>query len=737
MPMCMVETPQGDLFLSNGINPVLKWDGTSDQAIPAGVVAPTTAVSMSSSGLGNIVGDYYAYVRFVDQDGNVGNLSPVSTKLTVGAGTGTITDATDARPIVITSAAHGLLNGSRVLIENVGGNTAANGSWTITVLSLDTFSLDDSDGNGSYIGGGSWSAGRQTISYTSVPTSQDPTLVGRQILRNTAGQTNVFYIDVELSNMTATTASSTKDDATLVAQTGYALLDPDGRILANRFGLPPNHKSVLASHLDRMYAAVDEPYAEGNVQVSAGSTTVTGIGTEWTEEMEGRFLFTSQDAYEIDSVDVANQTLTLTSAYTGSTDLFAAYSIRSGTADANSVYFSGAGEPHAFRATDILTLQEDGDTLTGLMPKASYLFLLKRRHIYRLVCQSDPIVDGAVFLNADRGCINNRCWVNVEDVAYMLDEAGIHAFASGSEALSSNIADLWEEDSDLRINWKRSKYFHAVHFPGQEVIRWFVCLSGARLPRHAICLHLRSKRWWIEEFAQPVGASCKGYMQSRARVFLGTQDVLAYWMGSLDGPDPTAGTLDGTVTGASWLSLTDSTAAFATDVVGAPVVITGGRGKGQRRLVMARSATRLDLDRPWGVLPDTTSTYQVGGIQFDYQTGWYRFARSEVNDERRVELQFEPQDAGTMDLRLYFDRDTEPADMYRTVSSQAGGGLKATKNSPDLVVDLSKSNGCVWVNFPGHKEADSDGPRMLSVQLRGCSTDETPKVHQITIEGVG
>ena len=70
--------------------------------------------------------------------------------------TGTITGATNATPIVITSANHKLQTGDRVTIVNVGGNTAANGTWAITFVSSNTFSLDGSVGNGAYTSGGTW-----------------------------------------------------------------------------------------------------------------------------------------------------------------------------------------------------------------------------------------------------------------------------------------------------------------------------------------------------------------------------------------------------------------------------------------------------------------------------------------------------------------------------------------------------------------------------------------------------
>lgn len=74
------------------------------------------------------------------------------------SGAGTITNATNATPIVITSTGHGLSTGNEITIIGVGGNTAANGTWTVTVVDADTFSLDTSVGNGAYSAGGTWNS---------------------------------------------------------------------------------------------------------------------------------------------------------------------------------------------------------------------------------------------------------------------------------------------------------------------------------------------------------------------------------------------------------------------------------------------------------------------------------------------------------------------------------------------------------------------------------------------------
>src|SRR5574344_1003032 len=62
----------------------------------------------------------------------------------------TVSNATNATPIVITAVGHGFLTGDKVYISGVGGNTAANGIFTITKIGTDTFSLDGSVGNGAF-----------------------------------------------------------------------------------------------------------------------------------------------------------------------------------------------------------------------------------------------------------------------------------------------------------------------------------------------------------------------------------------------------------------------------------------------------------------------------------------------------------------------------------------------------------------------------------------------------------
>jgi hypothetical protein len=66
----------------------------------------------------------------------------------------TVSNATNATPIVVTAVGHSFLTGDKVQISGVGGNTAANGTFTITKIGVDTFSLDGSVGNGAFSSNG-------------------------------------------------------------------------------------------------------------------------------------------------------------------------------------------------------------------------------------------------------------------------------------------------------------------------------------------------------------------------------------------------------------------------------------------------------------------------------------------------------------------------------------------------------------------------------------------------------
>lgn len=773
MPDSFCETETGLLLIANGMQPVLRWNGLTSQAEPAGLLPPGAAVTLFGSGQGAILGSYYAYVRFLDEDGNVSNLSPLSAltdmlsfsgdiagvslfdfaainALAMAGGSGAtlmqLTSLIDTPVQVRTSTVHHLNTGARVRLAGAGGATQINGDWEIKVDGLQSFRLVGLTSISTFTGGGNWQAGVERVNYSGIPLPSEARVSRRQILRNTDGQTATFYVDIDTMDLAATEGLfSTLSDDDLSAQEAVPLLAADGSPLANRFTVPPNHKSVLATHLGRVFASVDVVYSEGCVQVSQGSLTVTGIGTEWTSQLATRFLYVTgtRRPLQIDSVDTAAQTLTLTAPYSGPSESYSRYAIRPAPGEARLIYYSDAGLPEAWPAINALSVAADDDDIVGLAVSGSFLYILERRHIYRFTFQSDPGVDGYVFLNvAGRGCLNHRTWVDVNGTLYMLDEQGVFRFDGSPDIqpLSMPIQDVFRsQEGTYAINWQAAEYFHAVHYAQQEAIRWFVSLGGDYLPRHALCFNYRLQRWWIEAFPAPVGASCLAIMNGQPVVLLGSSGkrVFKFWEGSLDGVQADAGTVRGSVTSASLLSLTAEGAQFASqDVVGAPVAIVAGKGRGQARVVTAVSGTTLSIDQPWLNLPDETSTYQLGGVEWHYRTGFFRFVADENHNPRRVEVLFNPvQHECLMDLRIFRDLLTTPLVWKTGYRSEDANGIKSEDGSALLTIDMTKPTGYVMKRFSGHKELILDGTRFWSLELSGFTNREPVVLGDLALEG--
>lgn len=133
---------------------------TGEEDIDSNVIGdPTTDDDLTIGANGGGVFMMHLQGSFRNASGSNKNLQ-INIKVVLATAK-TITDATNATPIVITtSAAHGLKVGDMVTISGVGGNTAANADHFISVVgSSTTFSLQtlahvDLAGNGAYTSGG-------------------------------------------------------------------------------------------------------------------------------------------------------------------------------------------------------------------------------------------------------------------------------------------------------------------------------------------------------------------------------------------------------------------------------------------------------------------------------------------------------------------------------------------------------------------------------------------------------
>ena len=123
-----------------------------------GVMNAVTDFTRSTTANGNFnfdqdVSDGSVRLSVVDYISDYGTISIIPDLFLGRQSSKVITGATNVNPIVITSTGHGLTSGDSVVISGVLGNTAANGTKTVTVVNANTFSIATA-GNGAYTSGG-------------------------------------------------------------------------------------------------------------------------------------------------------------------------------------------------------------------------------------------------------------------------------------------------------------------------------------------------------------------------------------------------------------------------------------------------------------------------------------------------------------------------------------------------------------------------------------------------------
>ena len=747
-PFSYAETPSGLLLLANGVDPMLRWDGLSGTADTAGVQPPGTAIAMGGQAVGTLVGMRYAYCRFVDRNGNPSTLSPISNAVNLGRD-GLIEDIAinlSTGVATIQATGHGLSPTDVVVIQGVGG-LSISGSIAVTTIDPDHFALTAIRvTSGAWTGGGSWTWGVKTVVYQSVPIPLETKVARRQILRNLDGSADVFYVDIDTTDLTSTTLSSDRDDESLSACESVPLATGDDLPYASRYAPPPSHKSIIASHSGRMFACGEVTISLGNVIPRFGSTTVTGIGTAWPGSLVGRFLYVSgaTQPYEIAGVNTVSQTITLTIPYADTSQPYATYAIRPAPGERRLVYYTEPGLPESWPPWNAFAIPEENDEIVGMMTRTGFLYFIEKRHIHRFTMQNEPS-EGQDFASINRGCINNRCLVQVENTTYLLDEAGIHAFDGGqaTEAISTPIQTIFQSDGllgGLMVDWTAdSTLWHASHDPVRNTIRWFVQMGGYDGIFHAISYDYRQQRWWIEQYPTAITSSTTGVVGYR-RSLVGTdaRRVVVLGEGSLDLVADAGPGYGGSVSAADSTSLTDALAAFPANLAGAPVSITSGTGRRQQAIICDNTSTSLTIVTPWGTIPDGTSTYQVGGVNWSWRSGWFEYVSEEENENPRdVMLTYQPtQNPAAVDLQIFNDHSAE-ARLSSYGTSQ--DGVETTANDPNVSFNLqTRASRAGWSlqRFGGHSEVYGYGEQYLQILLAGVQCSESIRIFQVTLNGV-
>jgi hypothetical protein len=621
------------------------------------------------------------------------------------------------------------------------GIETVNGSWIVTVVDKDTLTINGlTNTQGIYQMGGVWTLGVLTLVYGAVPIPTQTNVIRRQILRNLNGNAEVFYVDIETDDLTSVAFMSMQTDDILSAGEPVPVFYGEGDLpFANRHGVPPSHKSVIEPYKGRIFASAEASYSEGHIEAVFNSATIQGVGTNWPASFVGRVIYIdgASSTYQIVAIDIASQVATLSGPYLQPPAPYSLYTIRPDPGERRLVYYSEPGLPESWPAYNAIAVPEDNDVIVGLVTLGSYLYVIERRHLHRLTFDSDPAVDGYLFLSSNRGSVNNRTWAIVEDSVYFLDEIGIHKFdGQDTTPVSGPVQTVFQQDetSDIAIDWASDQsIWHAAHDPVRDTIRWFVTMVGFDQPYHAVSYNYRTDRWWIEQYPTAMTASCNATIGQR-RSIAGTaaRRVVCLAEGSYDGVTG-LGTLRGSPTSADSVSLTDTSASFDA-IEGAPISIVRGTGFGQTRIIASATSTSIHVVLPWDVTPDTTSVYQVGGIPWRWRSGWFQYFEDEEENPRDIDVVFRPLAISTlMDMQLFFDHSTAPRVWSREFESD---NVQTISGRPEITVDLSAGIGWARQRISGHADRYAYSDRFVSVELSGVQAGEPVRVSQVIINGV-
>lgn len=270
-----------------------------------------------------------------------------------GGGAATISGATQANPIVVTTdAAHGFGDGQKVTITDVVGMTELNGnSYFVDTLTIDTFALYSDAGLTSTVDGTAYTAYVSGGSAAPAPASDAVTF---------DGQFPSYYLDYTNFTNTPTTISGYGITDPIVLSDSTVAAQPVRQYYADQAAFPSAtdwHGAIAHSHADAgMYFAHGGSW---NKLANASETATSAQGALADTALQpadvGSFTFTGS---VLDTSDSSQITITpsmlISSDLTVENNLTVTNKITADTIEVENIITSGAGTPELESATDIL-----------------------------------------------------------------------------------------------------------------------------------------------------------------------------------------------------------------------------------------------------------------------------------------------------------------------------------------------------------------------------------------------
>jgi len=303
--------------------------------------------------------------------------------------------------------------------------------------------------------------------------------------------------------------------------------------------------------------------------------------------------------------------------------------------DGVDLYYSGIGKPEAFDTTNDFERVgfDDGQRILGLRALSqNMLGIFKERSTYALVGTDANswevrVIDDTV------GMVAQRSLFSAEGTAYWWSQFGPYAWTSGQSPKPLAYPEFSDKVAKDKLNMAKLDIIVGGPDVERQRILWAVpqVIDGAKQTRNTGIYSYNYRLGVWEGVWDPMDVSALGVLwDSDDAPFLNIGNyggrVFRVWDGNQDGARTVSGgttfTLEGTVTGSTNNTLTDSSATFDTADAGLDelaVYAISSDNRVQRRIISSNTGTALTVSSNWSVNPTTSYTYVIATPNFCWE----------------------------------------------------------------------------------------------------------------------
>ena len=422
----------------------------------------------------------------------------------------------------------------------------------------------------------------------------------------------------------------------------------------------PAHTYNLAFR-NRLWTAGGPTFETGTVSLTNGGHFAVGLDrdisglapTVWNRSVENMLFQVDgeTDVYQVeryiypddDTTGSTHERLYLTTPYKGSTASKKFYRI---WPEGGKVQFSEEGNVWRFDAGSYFMVDGGkGEPVTGIGSAGNAVLAFTRNTASAFSYDQVPTSNDSQMISNSTGSISHDSFVEIEGSAYWLSDRGVVRYQPGGamENLSAPIMGMFSDPGDKDyVSRDTESQLAAVavgaHYAARNQYLLAVKTRAGRQGADVILAYNYVLNTWdILRLDSELVKWIPSVDDAGRDVLMFTNttgDVYRWDAGLTDGAGEInlTGTLTGSATSATKTTLTDSDAEFfvpgdgenfnqyntaistGLGLDGAWVKIVQGTGAGQKRRILRNIATQLFLDGAWAEVPDTTSVYEIGGI---------------------------------------------------------------------------------------------------------------------------